>query len=58
MLDLYTNGKEKYGYLYPILISEDIKVIPKILLIAPQKEKQTPIALYRENCLSRFVTFE
>ena len=52
MLDLYTNGKEKYGYLYPILISEDIKVIPKILLIAPQKEKQTPIALYRENCFN------
>ncbi|HNC00889.1 MAG TPA: hypothetical protein PLS71_21775, partial [Leptospiraceae bacterium] len=50
MLDSYTNGKEKYGYLYPILITEGNKIIPKIILIAPQKEKQTPIQPYRESC--------
>lgn len=50
MLDLYTNGKEKYGYLYPILIHESNKIIPKIMLIAPQKDKQTPIKPYRDNC--------
>ena len=29
MLDVFTNGKEKYGYLYPILINENNKIIPK-----------------------------
>lgn len=52
MLDVYTNGKEKYGYLYPILINENNKIIPKIMLIAPQKEKQTPIQPFRENCFN------
>jgi hypothetical protein len=50
MLDVYTNGKEKYGYLYPILINENNKIIPKIMLISPQKEKQTPIQPFRDNC--------
>ncbi len=52
MLDVFTNGKEKYGYLYPILINENNKIIPKIMLIAPQKEKQTPIQPFRENCFN------
>lgn len=49
MLDVFTNGKEKYGYLYPILITEHNKIIPKIMLFAPQKDKQTRIRPYREN---------
>lgn len=52
MLDLYTNGKEKYGYLYPILINENNKIIPKVILIAPQKDKQTAIQPYRESCFN------
>ncbi len=52
MLDVFTNGKEKYGYLYPILINENNKIIPKIMLFAPQKEKLTPIRPYRENCFN------
>ncbi len=50
MLDTFSNGKEKHGYLYPILFNENNHVISKILIIAPQKEKETPIKPFRNNC--------
>lgn len=50
MLDTFSNGKEKYGYLYPILFNENNHVISKILIIAPQREKETPIKPFRNNC--------
>lgn len=50
MLDTFSNGKEKLGYLYPILFNENNHVISKILVIAPQKEKETFIKPFRNNC--------
>jgi hypothetical protein len=50
MLDVFTGGKVKYGYLYPILIQEERKIITKICIIAPQIEHETPIAPLRRNC--------
>ena len=50
MLDVYTGGKIKYGYLYPIFVLDGKKIIVKIAIIAPQIEHETPIAPYRKNC--------
>lgn len=50
MLDIYSHGKVKYGYLYPIFFRDDKKIICKVVVIAPQKEPETEIAPLRKNC--------
>lgn len=50
MIDDFGEGKHKYGYLYPVLVLADGKVLPRIVIISPQVDSQILISPFRQNC--------
>jgi hypothetical protein len=52
MVDEYNSGKHKYGYLYPVLMIEEGKLITKIVIIAPQVESTIFLKPFRTNCFN------
>lgn len=49
MMDSYTGGENKYGYLYPVLIPEGNKISTKIIILAPGNERKLAIKPYRDS---------
>jgi hypothetical protein len=50
MVNMYDNGMNKTGYIYPFIIPDNNKYSAKFCLISPQLEKETPIYKYRKAC--------
>lgn len=50
MMDYYSGGKQKFVYMYPVFVQVENSIQAKILLIAPQSNKPTPVSKYRDVC--------
>ncbi|MDX1959082.1 MAG: hypothetical protein SFU98_10955 [Leptospiraceae bacterium] len=55
MMDVFTGGKTKYGYLYPFLSNEENKVKAKIALIAAVSDEPAAIHPLREACFENSI---